>query len=194
MALTLPVLRNIVISEKREYTLKYLFCDLGLVPNNSDISAFAVPLFSVDCLFVGFVGQYSERPVTRFFGAGENLRRFSGVTKLGKTQEFSAELPYSVVELIPFNQWPLLQTSVSGSALTVTLPFGATFSRYVDPVSGKMDKASDLEPRNDPAKYYYTINHKNTYIAGGVIDITIDLGVDVVKENTEVTVCSVQVA
>lgn len=192
MALTLPVTRDVVISEKRNYFLKYSFCNLGLVPSQADVIAFAAPLFSVDVLVQGFI-RSATKIETRLFPKGQNLMRRTG-TRLGKLNQFAQELEYPVLQYVGQSQWPSLPCSISGGVLTVTLPFGPTFYRYVDPVTGKMDKVSDLETINDPALYYYSVISKGVILAGGFITITIDLSVDVEDPvDTEPTICTVNV-
>jgi hypothetical protein len=76
---------------------------------------------------------------------------------------------------------------------SITIPFGASFSRYVNPETGVMSR-DDMYLPNDPARSYYIVMSGDTLIGNGTIFITIDLGRPPVdEEEKEPTVCSVKV-
>jgi len=193
VALTLPVTRDIVVSEKRNYVLSYAFCDLGVVPLDGNIFAKAYAKFSESSLFEGFIGASAARPTIRLFSPGEKLYKNSGVTRPGRMiNDYTALIDYGVATEVKDADAPSLPHSISSGVLNVVIPFGATFSRYVDSVTGVMS-TDDMYLPNDPARYYYLIMDGDTLIGSGTIFITIDLGKPTVDENQKPTVCSVKV-
>lgn len=191
MALTLPITRDIVVSERRNYTLTYTFCDLGVVPSSSDIVAKAFPRFSRDALFIGFLGASATKPTTRFFSPGDKLWRNTATTRQGRFSEFVPLQDYGVAVEVQDTSAINMPFSISNSALTITIPFGQSFYRYVNPDTGVMS-LDDMYLPNDPAKYIYAIMNNGVQLGGGIIDITIDLGKPVVDDK-QPTVCSVRV-
>jgi hypothetical protein len=194
VALTLPVTRDIVVSERRNYVLSYAFCDLGIVPLGGSIFAKAYAKFSESALFEGFIGVSAERPTIRFFSPGEKLYRNSGVTRKGRmVNDFTALLDYGVATEVKDADAPSLPNLIANGVLSITIPFGASFSRYVNPETGVMSR-DDMYLPNDPARYYYIVMSGDTLIGSGTIFITIDLGRPPVdEEEKEPTVCSVKV-
>jgi hypothetical protein len=194
VALTLPVTREIVVSEKRNYSISYSFCDLGMVPSSGNITAKAYPRFSKDSLFEGFLGITADRPTLKFFSPGQRLYRNTGNIRYGRVlNDFAPLLPYGVATEVTDAQATTLPHSIANGTLAITIPFGATFSRYVDPVTGVMSR-DDMYMPNDPAKYQYLVLNNDVLIGNGEINITIDLGVDVPsKAEAQPTVCSVKV-
>jgi hypothetical protein len=63
--------------------------------------------------------------------------------------------------------------SLSGRVITVTIPFGTSFSRLLIP-NGLMSD-DDTDTRNDPAFYYYGVGDSYQQLGGGIINVTIDL-------------------
>ena len=106
--------------------------------------------------------------------------------------DYTALIDYGVATEVKDADAPNLPHSISSGVLNVVIPFGATFSRYVDPVTGVMSR-DDMYLPNDPARYYYLIMDGDTLIGSGTIFITIDLGKPTVDTNQKPTVCSVKV-
>lgn len=193
MAFTFPIVRDIVVSEKRNYVLSYSFCDLGIVPLGGNIFAKAYAKFAESSLFEGFIGTGAARPTIRFFSPGEKLYRNSGVTRPGRmVNDFTALIDYGIATEVRDADAPTLPNSITNGVLNVTIPFGASFSRYVNPATGVMSR-DDMYLPNDPARYYYIIMDGDTLIGTGTIFITIDLGKPPVDEDEKPTVCSVKV-
>ena len=197
MSLTLPVSRNIVISEKRDYTLTYSFCEQSAVPESASIIAKAFPRFSEDTYFEGFLGASSSTPVRRFFSAGESLWRVTG-EKTGQLYAGSPVVAYSIATKIEDASAVSLSFSLSGGRLSVLIPFGSSFSRMISPVSGAMSK-DDMALGNSPARYIYAVMSGAAAIGSGYIDITIDLsdvggGSGGSAKTKETTLCSVGVS
>lgn len=148
MALTLPITRDIVVSEKRNYVLAYTFCDLGVLPSSSDIVAKAFPRFAHDALFVGFLGANAENTTTRFFSPGEKLWRRTGTKQKVTNGQLES---YAVATTIEDADAIALPFSISGGTLNITIPFGTSFSRHVEAATGVMSN-DDMYLPNSPAK------------------------------------------
>lgn len=192
MALVLPITRDIVLAEKRDYTIALSFCDLGVVP--SSIIAKAFPAFAYPRLFDGFLEASSSTPVRKFFEPGENLWRTAG-TKLGRYVSWEPEGPIPVATQIMDASAIVLQHSLSNGVLTVTFPFATSFTRTLNPLDGSMSK-NDMDPSNSPAKYAYGIFNGETHLCGGWLDIPIDSAdptSGTIDPPRPPTVCSVKV-
>jgi hypothetical protein len=203
MSLTLPINRRVTVSERRNYTLTYSFCDFTNVPaSGSQILAKALPRFQGFLSDVGFWQETTSSPYAtyasrRTFGTGDMLWRQTG-TRSGKESQFSATRDYNVyTKVVTAVDLPV---SIGGGLLSVTIPFGATFTRRL-----LDNNAMDLEDTfigNDPMNYYYYISVAGSQYAGGSlavgvgsIVVEIDLGQPApVTPVTPPTVCSVEIA
>jgi hypothetical protein len=190
VAITTPISRDIVVSEKRNYVLSYTFCDKTNVPAAGDIIAKAFPRFASSALFIGFLGYNSTTLVNRMFSAGDKLWRRTG-SKTGKFDPYSPQLEWAVATEIQDAEALSLPFTISAGVLSVTIPFGTTFSRVLDETTGNMS-TDDMYYANDPAKYIYAITLSGVTLGVGYIDITIDLSKPVVVQETPPTVCSVR--
>ena len=188
MALTTPITRDIVVSEKRNYVLTYSFCELGVTPSAGDIIAKAFPRFTYDAFFIGFLGSSSPKPVRKMFAPGDKLWRRTG-SKVGRFDEYSAEYEFPVATEIQDAAAINLPFSISEGTLSVTIPFGASFSRVLSETTGIMS-TDDMYAENDPATYVYAVVSKGVSIGSGYVNITIDLAAPVVDANAAPTVCS----
>jgi len=192
MAMTLPITRDIVVSESRSYYIDYAFCDLGVVPSDGNIIAKAFPRFAHDALFIGILTNYSTYAVTRFFSPGDKLYRRTGNSQKGRMSLYAPEQDYPVAYPVEDSQAIDLFHYIENGVLRVVIPFGVTFSRYVS-TTGYMS-TDDMYLPNSPMKYAYAVMSGADQIGGGTIDITIDLGKDPNnKKDEQPTVCSVKV-
>jgi len=173
MALQLPILRDVTVSEKRSYKITYGFCNLGISPNDSGLFAKAFPRFARPAMGFAFFDELptqSATPVRRFFSAGDILWRRTGSRSGPPTQEQPQGGQYAVYTRAPDVSMPI---SLSGRVITVTIPFGTSFSRLLIP-NGLMSD-DDTDTRNDPAFYYYGVGDSYQQLGGGIINVTIDL-------------------
>ena len=194
MSLTIPAYRDINVSEKRTYTITYDFCGLGTAPTTYGLFATAYPRFAypaVDVAFFDFSsGSPATKPTRRFFSTGDALWKVTGERSGPPTQDRPLGGQYNVWTAAPEVQMPV---SLSGRVITVTIPFGASFTRLINP-DGSVS-SSDANESNDPIFYYYGVGTGGSQIGGGSINVTIDLSV--VTPLTPVadpTLCSVEVA
>jgi hypothetical protein len=190
VAISTPISRDIVVSEKRNYVLSYTFCDQNNVPSLSDIVAKAFPRFANNALFIGFLGYNSTTIANRMFSPGDRLWRRTG-SKTGKFDPYSPQLEWPVATEILDVDALTLPFTISAGVLSVTIPFGASFSRLLSDTTGVMS-TDDMYYANDPAKYIYAVTSKGVTLGSGYIDITIDLGKPIVTPDTPPTVCSVK--
>jgi len=192
MAVDLPINRDVTISEKRNYTLKYNLCPKSLLPSGpinsyTGFYAKAFPKMSVSMSRICFLGQDATSPVFKTFQPGEKLWRYAGFKQGKWPSQYEADKDYSVFTQFSDLNAPWLTCALAGSTLSVTIPFGATFSRYVYPYGAMSDEDTLLE--NDPMRYNYAVLAGTTIVGQGTIYITIDLGRPIVPPPT-FSVCS----
>jgi hypothetical protein len=192
MPLGLPIFRDVTVSEKRVYTIRYDFCTQGSVPTSQYLFAKAYPRYSYPAEAQAFFDKpYSAPstvPVRRFFSPGDALWRRTG-SRLGKATPFQPELQWAVYTPAPEVTLPV---TISGYVITVTIPFGPSFTRFVND-NGSVSQ-DDSYPENDPVLYHYAVANGGLQFAGGSIKIAIDLSVVTpTTPATPATLCSVEV-
>ena len=192
MAVDLPINRDMTISEKRNYTLKYKLCPKSLLPSGpintyTGFYAKAFPKMSVSVTRTCFLGVEATAPVMKTFQPGDKFWRHTGTKSGSWPASFSPAQDYAVLTQFDDRNAPQLTCSFADNTLSVTIPFGATFSRYVYPFGLMSDDDSLLE--NDPIRYNYAVLAGTTIVGQGTIYITIDLGRPIVPPPT-FSVCS----
>ena len=221
MALQLPIKRDIVVAEKRNYLLEFDLCDLSLPPDVSTLTAFAYPVFSSPLLFTGLIFDTAYTP---YLGVPDSLGRVATIktfapndplyiryaTVSGKL--FANRNDSVLLPVVAFRPQTRLPFTYSNGKLVVFIEFGPSFSRVVPQVGPMGDLQSipwtpehwrnyndELHPSNSPFRYKYFISQgsgqSGTYmaIAQGNIDITIDVKNIATETPQQFSVCSVKV-
>lgn len=198
MPLSLPVTRNITVSEKKRYELRLTFCDPEATPTASDFIIKALPLFkeALNNLGVVFLGEAAKATRTSFVRGQQLWKATSsrvGVADAGYPDPADVYVPKTYGVYTRQEPVSLFYTIAEG-VLSVKIDFGLTFSRGVSKISGQMD-LDDTRMWNSPALYKYYVISKtlNAIIAEGEINITIDLSDPTITPPGPPSVCNAQV-
>lgn len=186
MAITIPVNRAVMITARQNYVMQIGLC------NSNATSSFSVSAFPV------FVSSYLEHrgfktptdtATSSFtFTPGDDLRHVVSQ----RTDGTASSTLYNVYDYAPR---PTLSATKNGTAVTVTLPFGANYTT----VSNVVEAALETNPGNSPKKYYYSVTYGSATggvgIVSGYIDVNIKSTATTAATPTTVpfSVCSIGV-
>jgi hypothetical protein len=213
MALPLPIKRDIDITEKRAYALRIELCPQSSELNVDTATAKATPLiagltsnFSEGFIFPNTAGDNANL-IQHFIGSrsmeiiGSRQAYAYGYDRfrdeyVGRTGQERPMQPFPIFRYRPVVD---LAVAYANKAITVSIPFGSTFTRIIPSETRDWTFAdyalygNDLRPENSPRSYEYSITTNDSKIlCVGKINIGIDLK-NIKPPPADLTVCGVKV-
>jgi hypothetical protein len=175
MALPLPINRGVDVTAAKSYTLVLGVCNTSFT---GSFSAIAVPTLKQGTSLVCFRDQSDQN--TTFITLTPGMQSQAIVSS---RKPAGSDLEYPVLALRPQEA---MSVSVSGTAVSVTIPFGVGFV--------KNTTGTELTLANAPERYRYSVFYGSltNRIATGIIDINIKTA-SPPPGSEEFSVCSVKV-
>jgi hypothetical protein len=173
MSLSLPVTRTVQVTAAKTYVVTVALCNTNV---SSSFVGEALPLFSNSYSVKGFKTASDSATSTITFTPGQQLQYVAS----RKTASTASSALYPVYS---YRQKTTLSCARSGTAVSVIIPFGTTYS------STNPDETSLT---STPRKYAYYVNYGSTsgpLVVSGQIDINIRATTSV----SSFSVCSVSV-
>jgi hypothetical protein len=174
MSLSLPVNRSVQVTAAKTYVVTVALCNTNV---SSSFVGEALPLFSSSYYVKGFKTASDSVTSTITFSPGQQLQYVA-------SQKVASTASSTLYPVYSYRQKTTLSCARSGTAVSVIIPFGTTYS------STNPDETS---LSRTPSKYAYYVNYGSTsgpLVVSGQIDINIRATATTVSS---FSVCSVSV-